>query len=83
MRLPDGARRLVVVVVVDDGMAAMMSMMVSGDTPRFTGVQPATESTDTAAIAPIRACEGVIISSAKASSRPVAGDVTTSCQRTR
>lgn len=82
MRLPDGARRLVV-VVVDDGMAAMMSMIVSGDTPRFAGVQPATEKRETAAIAPIREYGGVIMPSAKAASGPPAFRLTTICLRTR
>jgi hypothetical protein len=34
-------------------------------------VQPARESTETAAIAPARACEGVIICARQASSAPV------------
>ena len=76
IRLPDGERRLVV-VVVDDGMLAMMSIIVSGDTPRFAGVQPATDRTETAAIAPIRWSGGVTMPSAKASSRPRVSGITT------
>jgi hypothetical protein len=84
MRLPDGERLLVVVVVEDDGMAAMMSMMVSGDTPRFAGVQPATDRNDTAAIAPIRGSGGVIIMlAAKASSGPRVREITIACERAR
>jgi len=79
IRLPEGERRLVV-VVVDDGMLAMMSIMVSGDTPRFAGVQAATDSMETAAIAPIRGSGGVIMSTAKASSGPRARVTTTACR---
>jgi hypothetical protein len=46
-------------------------------------VQPATDRTETAAIAPIREYGGVIIRSAKAASRPVTGEMTTVCQRVR
>jgi hypothetical protein len=64
-RLPDGDDRppLVVVVVVDDGMFAMTADRMSvGDTPSVVAdVQPARENTETAAIAPARACEGVIM----------------------
>ena len=77
IRLPDGERRLVVVVVEDDGMLAMMSIIVSGDTPRFAGVQPATDRTETAAIAPIRGSGGVIMPTAKASSGPRVFRITT------
>ncbi|HEY6828279.1 MAG TPA: hypothetical protein VI259_15575, partial [Gemmatimonadaceae bacterium] len=68
-RLPDGDDRppLVVVVVVDDGMFAMTADRMSvGETPSVVAeVHPARESTETAAIAPARACEGVIMPRAK------------------
>src|SRR5689334_8356133 len=74
LRLPDGdgIRPPLDVVVVDDGMLAMTADRMSvGDTPSVVAdVQPARESTETAAIAPARACEGVTMSRGKASSKP-------------
>ena len=69
---PDGMVRPPLVVVVDDGMFAMTADRMSvGDTPSVVAeVQPARESTETAAIAPARACEGVTMSRGKASSKP-------------
>src|SRR5262245_66477364 len=73
-RLPDGEVRPPLVVVVDDGMVAMTADRMSvGDTPSVVAdVQPARETTETAAIAPARACEGVIMPRARASSAPSA-----------
>src|SRR5512133_3480080 len=57
-----GARPELVVVVLADGRFAMtVARTVSGDTPRLAGAQPVTARTDTAAIAPTRASEGVIM----------------------
>jgi len=59
------------VVVVDDGMLAMtVARTVSGDTPRLADVQPAIERRDTAAIAPTRVGEGVIMQTANADLAP-------------
>src|SRR5262245_13593902 len=71
-RLPDGIVRPPLVVVVDDGMLAMTADRMSvGDTPSVVAdVQPARETTETAAIAPARACEGVIMPAREASSTP-------------
>src|SRR6185436_3179552 len=69
------------VVVVDDGMLAMTADRMSvGDTPSVVAeVQPARESTETAAIAPARACEGVTMSGGKASSTPECSAVSSGC----
>ena len=82
MRLPDGERLLVVVVVEDDGMAAMMSMMVSGDTPRLVAVVQPMENSDAAAIAPIRGSGGGIMPSAEAGSAPQVNGMPTRCRVT-
>jgi len=83
-RLPDDdgmVRPPLDVVVVDDGMLAMTADRMSvGDTPSVVAeVQPARESTETAAIAPARACEGVTMSGGKASSTPECSAVSSGC----
>jgi len=78
--VPEGmVRPPLVVVVVDDGMLAMTADRMSvGDTPSVVAeVQPARESTETAAIAPARACEGVTMPGGKASSTPIIRVITT------
>jgi len=58
-------------VVVDEGMLAMtVARTVSGDTPRLAGVQPVIVKRDTAAIAPTRGADGVIMWNANAHMEP-------------
>jgi hypothetical protein len=74
MRLRDGVVRP---EVVDDGrFATMVARTVSGDTPRLAGAQPLIARRDTAAIAPTRGSEGVIMRNANADQKPsdVLGD---------
>jgi hypothetical protein len=78
MRRRDGVVRPELVVVVDEGRFAMTAeRTVSGDTPRLAGAQPVTAKTDTAAIAPTRGSEGVIMLYAKADERPNVRAMTT------
>ena len=58
-------------VVVDAGMLAMTAeRIVSGDTPRVTGVQPVSDTMDTTAIAPCRGLRGVTMREANARTTP-------------
>jgi hypothetical protein len=54
----------------------MMSMMVSGDTPRLVAVVQPMENSDAAAIAPIRGSGGGIMPSAEAGSAPAVYAIT-------